>query len=86
MITTARYLEIHAAVAEGFAHEIEWAETRQPVSGTLVFWTRQSRTIIGKFAGTEGVHEMCARLAQETGYRIATVDYVLWRAANLGKI
>ncbi|QOX81037.1 hypothetical protein FY034_18850 (plasmid) [Trichlorobacter lovleyi] len=180
MITAARYLELHAAVAEGFAHEIEWSETRQPVSDPLPFWSEYGwvvmnsgmknqiarkiwekvrpqvlaggsahdvfghkgkasaidqvyrdreqllqeylqvpdsekiawlRTLpwIGKItcwhlaknygfdcakpdrhlvriAGAEGVHEMCARLARETGYRIATVDYVLWRAANLGMI
>ncbi len=27
---------------------------------------------------------LCTRLAQETGYRIATVDQIIWRAANLG--
>lgn len=31
-------------------------------------------------------HDLCARLAAETGDRIATVDLVLWRAANLGVI
>jgi len=30
--------------------------------------------------------ELCASLARETGNRIGTVDYVLWRAANLGII
>ena len=28
--------------------------------------------------------ELCAKLSKETGLRIATVDVVLWRAANLG--
>ena len=30
--------------------------------------------------------KLCSFLAQETGNRIGTVDYVLWRAANLGWI
>lgn len=30
--------------------------------------------------------EMCGRLASETGDRIATVDLVIWRAANLGMV
>lgn len=32
------------------------------------------------------VHEMCARLATETGYRIATIDVILWRACATGLI
>lgn len=30
--------------------------------------------------------ELCKKLSIVTGDRVATVDYVLWRAANLGKI
>lgn len=30
--------------------------------------------------------ELCQRLADATGYRIATVDLIIWRAANLGYI
>jgi len=30
--------------------------------------------------------ELCERLSKETGYRIATVDLIIWRAANLGMI
>lgn len=37
-----------------------------------------------RIAGAEGTHELCARIARETGERIATVDVVIWRAANLG--
>lgn len=37
-----------------------------------------------RIAGAEGVHELCARLSKVTGDRIATVDLVIWRAANLG--
>lgn len=36
-----------------------------------------------RLAGEEGTHAMCARLARESGDRIATVDVVIWRAANL---
>lgn len=32
----------------------------------------------------ESVDDMCARLARETGDRIATVDVVLWRACAVG--
>ncbi len=39
-----------------------------------------------RIAGAEGTtcQEMCKRLADATGDRIATVDMVIWRAANLG--
>lgn len=30
--------------------------------------------------------ELCKKLAKETGYRIGTVDLILWRAGNLGFI
>jgi hypothetical protein len=30
------------------------------------------------------VHDLCARLARETGDRVATVDVVLWRACAIG--
>jgi len=30
--------------------------------------------------------ELCQRLSRETGYRIGTVDLIIWRAANLGFI
>ncbi len=30
--------------------------------------------------------ELCKKLSIATGNRVATVDYVIWRAANLGKI
>ena len=29
---------------------------------------------------------LCRKLAKETGYRIATIDLIIWRAANLGFI
>lgn len=37
-----------------------------------------------RIAGEEGTQAMCERLARESGDRIATVDLVIWRAANLG--
>lgn len=37
-----------------------------------------------RIAGAEGPHAMCARLACESGDRVATVDLVIWRAANMG--
>lgn len=36
-----------------------------------------------RIAGDESVPAMCERLALATGDRIATVDLVIWRAANL---
>lgn len=38
-----------------------------------------------RIAGASGatVEELCAGLARETGDRVATVDYVIWRAANM---
>jgi hypothetical protein len=30
--------------------------------------------------------ELCARIGRETGERVATVDLVIWRAANLGLV
>lgn len=30
--------------------------------------------------------QLCRKLSEETGFKIATVDYVIWRAANLGWI
>jgi hypothetical protein len=34
--------------------------------------------------GEQAAHDLCARLAEATGDRVATVDLVIWRAANLG--
>lgn len=39
-----------------------------------------------RIAGEEGVDALCARLAAVSGDRIATVDLVLWRSANLGRL
>jgi hypothetical protein len=36
-----------------------------------------------RIAGAEGVDALCQRLAGESGDRVATVDVVIWRAANL---
>lgn len=40
---------------------------------------------IAKESG-ETVAELCFRLSKASGERVATVDYVVWRAANLGMI
>lgn len=37
-----------------------------------------------RIAGDEGVDQLCARLAQASGDRVATVDLIIWRAASLG--
>lgn len=37
-----------------------------------------------RIAGEEGVTPLCERISLATGDRVATVDLVLWRAANLG--
>ena len=41
---------------------------------------------IGRLARLEGVtaQTLCERLAAETGYRVATVDVILWRACATG--
>lgn len=39
-----------------------------------------------RIAGEEGTHALCSRLSSITGDRIATVDVVIWRAANLGLV
>lgn len=39
-----------------------------------------------RVAGQEGVDTMCRRLADASGDRVATVDLVIWRAANLGLV
>jgi hypothetical protein len=36
-----------------------------------------------RIAGAEGVDALCQRLACASGDRVATVDVVIWRAANL---
>lgn len=173
----SQYLYYRRQVSElGFAHEIEWAETIQPVSDPMVFWCEFSWVVLNsgmknaiariiwekvkpavlsghsassvfghkgkakaidyvyqhrerllseylnsddkmsflralpwigtitcwhlaknyghdvakpdrhlvRIAGDEGVHALCKRLSDESGDRIATVDYVIWRAANQG--
>lgn len=41
-----------------------------------------------RLAAMEGTdaHALCSRLAAETGYRVATVDLILWRACATGLI
>lgn len=75
------------------AHDkVEWCETL-PWIGGITKWhlaknyghdcAKPDRHLV-RVAGAEGPHALCARLAAETGDRIATVDVVIWRAANLG--
>jgi hypothetical protein len=72
--------------------KVEWCETL-PWIGGITKWhlaknyghdcAKPDRHLV-RIAGTEGPHALCARLAADTGDRIATVDVVIWRAANLG--
>ena len=72
--------------------KVEWCETL-PWIGGITKWhlaknyghdcAKPDRHLV-RIAGEEGPHALCARLAAETGDRIATVDVVIWRAANLG--
>ena len=39
-----------------------------------------------RIAGDEGPEALCRRLSEQSGDRIATVDVVIWRAANLGLV
>lgn len=39
-----------------------------------------------RIAGAEGTHALCARLSQLAHDKVAVVDTVIWRAANLGFI
>jgi hypothetical protein len=64
-----------------------------PWIGTITCWhlaknygldvAKPDRHLV-RIAGSEGTHALCARLARASGDRIATVDGVIWRAANLG--
>lgn len=45
---------------------------------------RHLQRISGAYGTT--TEELCSRLAMETGDRVATVDLVIWRAANLGMV
>lgn len=47
---------------------------------------KPDRHLVRIFGCEEMSRYGCARLAEETGDRIGTVDYVIWRAANLGWI
>ena len=72
--------------------KLEWLRA-MPWIGPITCWhlaknyghdcAKPDRHLV-RIAGAEGTHELCARLAKETGDRIATVDLVIWRAANLG--
>lgn len=76
------------------SNKVEWCQTL-PWIGGITKWhlaknyghdcAKPDRHLV-RIAGTEGTHAMCARLSREAGDRIATVDVVIWRAANLGII
>lgn len=73
------------------AEKLEWIDGL-PHIGPITKWhlaknygfdcAKPDRHLV-RIAGDEGTHELCARLAKESGDRIATVDVVIWRAANL---
>lgn len=75
-------------------NKINWLESL-PWIGNITKWqlarnyghdcAKPDRHLV-RISGAEGTHAMCARLSKETGDRIATVDVVIWRAANLGLI
>ena len=81
-------LEQYLAAVE----KVTWL-TGLPWVGTITCWhlaknyghdcAKPDRHLV-RIAGTEGVTPLCERLSQATGDRVATVDLVLWRAANLG--
>lgn len=72
--------------------KLEWCESL-PWIGGITKWhlaknyghdcAKPDRHLV-RIAGAEGPHALCARLAADSGDRIATVDVVIWRAANLG--
>jgi hypothetical protein len=76
------------------ADKIEWCATL-PWIGQITKWhlaknyghdcAKPDRHLV-RISGKEGTHALCARLAHESGDRIATVDVVIWRAANLGLV
>lgn len=74
------------------AHKLDWLESL-PWIGGITKWhlaknyghdcAKPDRHLV-RISGEEGTHALCARIATESGDRIATVDLVIWRAANLG--
>jgi hypothetical protein len=75
---------------------VEWCQTL-PWIGPITKWhlaknlgvdcVKPDRHLVRlAAAGSETVDGLCGRVAATTGDRVATVDLVLWRAANLGWI
>ena len=74
--------------------KVEWCESL-PWVGKITKWhlaknlgvdcAKPDRWLV-RLASRAGadVHELCQRLADQSGDRVATVDLVLWRACNLG--
>jgi hypothetical protein len=75
------------------ADKVEWCETL-PWIGGITKWhlaknyghdcAKPDRHLVRIFGSAADAFAHCARLSIETGDRIATVDVVIWRAANLG--
>lgn len=73
------------------ADKVEWCDT-MPFVGSITKWhlaknyghdcAKPDRHLV-RIAGAEGPHALCERISKATGDRIATVDVVIWRAANL---
>lgn len=71
--------------------KVQWCETL-PWIGGITKWhlaknyghdcAKPDRHLV-RIAGAEGPHKLCERLSELTGDRIATIDVVIWRAANL---
>lgn len=86
----ARLFNCYRACADDF--KLDWLESL-PWIGSITKYhlaknyghdcAKPDRHLV-RISGTEGAHAMCARLSKATGDRIATVDLVVWRAANLG--
>lgn len=74
------------------AVKVDWLATL-PWIGPITKWhlaknyghdcAKPDRHLV-RISGAEGTDHLCARLARASGDRIATVDLVIWRAANLG--
>lgn len=86
-------VELLAAYQEA-EDKLKWLQTL-PWIGPTTCWhlaknygmdvAKPDRHLV-RIAGAEGTHPLCERLSRLSGDRIATVDTVIWRAANLGWI
>lgn len=92
LVFTARHHLLRTYRATPDAEKMGWLRTLPFIGPITVFHlaknygfdcAKPDRHLV-RIAGAEGTHALCARLAAATGDRIATVDLVIWRAANLG--